>query len=58
MTTSKPRALLFSGQGAQKVGMGADLIENSVSAHALYELADARLKWPLSDTASTGPRKS
>ncbi|MCE0523484.1 MAG: ACP S-malonyltransferase [Methylacidiphilales bacterium] len=55
MTTSKPRALLFSGQGAQKVGMGADLQENSVSARALYELADSRLGWPLSDYSFNGP---
>ena len=55
MTTTKPRALLFSGQGAQKVGMGADLSENSVSAHALYKLADSRLGWPLSDYSFNGP---
>ena len=57
MTTIKPRALLFSGQGAQKVGMGADLFENSVSAHALYELADSRLGWPLSDYSFNGPEE-
>jgi [acyl-carrier-protein] S-malonyltransferase len=55
MTTPKPRALLVSGQGAQKVGMGADLYENSVSAQALYELADNRLGWPLSDYSFNGP---
>lgn len=55
MTTPKLRALLFSGQGAQKVGMGADLVENSVSARALYELADARLNWPLSEYSFKGP---
>jgi [acyl-carrier-protein] S-malonyltransferase len=55
MATTKPRALLFSGQGAQKVGMGADLIQNSVSAQALYELADSRLGWPLSDYSVSGP---
>ena len=55
MTTTKPRALLFSGQGAQKVGMGADLYENSVSAHALYELANSRLGWPLTDYSFQGP---
>jgi [acyl-carrier-protein] S-malonyltransferase len=55
MTNPKPRALLFSGQGAQKVGMGADLIQNSVSAQALYELADSRLGWPLSDYSINGP---
>jgi [acyl-carrier-protein] S-malonyltransferase len=55
MTTPKPRALLFSGQGAQKVGMGADLYENSPSAQALYELANTRLNWPLSDYSFNGP---
>jgi [acyl-carrier-protein] S-malonyltransferase len=55
MTTTKPRALLFSGQGAQKIGMGADLIQNSSSAHALYQLADSRLGWPLSDYSFNGP---
>jgi [acyl-carrier-protein] S-malonyltransferase len=55
MTTNKPRALLFSGQGAQKVGMGRDLYENSVSAQALYKLADTRLGWPLSDYSFDGP---
>jgi [acyl-carrier-protein] S-malonyltransferase len=55
MTTTRPRALLFSGQGAQKVGMGADLSQNSVSAQALYELADRQLGWPLSDYSFNGP---
>lgn len=55
MTTPKPRALLFSGQGAQKIGMGADLAANSVSAQALYELAVSRLGWPLSDYSFNGP---
>jgi [acyl-carrier-protein] S-malonyltransferase len=35
--------------------MGADLEENSVSAHALYDLADSRLGWPLSDYSFNGP---
>src|SRR5271156_1560432 len=55
MTNNKPRALLFSGQGAQKVGMGRDLYENSVSAQALYKLADTRRGWPLSDYSFDGP---
>ncbi len=55
MSTSKPRAVLFSGQGAQKVGMGADIFDNSPSANALYKLADSRLGWPLSEYSFKGP---
>jgi [acyl-carrier-protein] S-malonyltransferase len=55
MTTPSPRALLFSGQGAQKIGMGADLAANSRSAQALYEMADSLLGWPLSEYSFRGP---
>jgi [acyl-carrier-protein] S-malonyltransferase len=55
MSTSQPRARLFSGQGAQKVGMGADLFDRSPSARALYELADNLLGWPLGEYSFRGP---
>src|ERR1700761_8517714 len=55
MSDTKPRALLFSGQGAQKVGMGADLPDNSVSARALYERADSLLGWPVTEYSFKGP---
>jgi [acyl-carrier-protein] S-malonyltransferase len=55
MSTSKLRAVLFSGQGAQKVGMGGDLVANSVSARSLYEAADKRLGWPLTEYSVRGP---
>ena len=55
MSNPKPRALLFSGQGAQKIGMGADLAENSVSAQALYARADERLGWSVSEFSFKGP---
>jgi [acyl-carrier-protein] S-malonyltransferase len=51
------RAVLFSGQGAQKVGMGTDLIEKSPAARALYQLADERLGWALSEVSMLGPEE-
>jgi [acyl-carrier-protein] S-malonyltransferase len=47
--------LLFSGQGAQKVGMGKDFHEASATARALFERADEVLGFPLSTTMFEGP---
>jgi [acyl-carrier-protein] S-malonyltransferase len=51
----KKTALLFSGQGAQVVGMGQDLFTGSPAARALYEQADASLGFSLSQISFTGP---
>ena len=48
-------ALLFSGQGAQKVGMGKSLFENSAAARALYDEANAVLGWDLARVCFEGP---
>ena len=52
---SKKVALLFSGQGAQKVGMGRDLAEAYPVAKALFDHADAVLGFSLSDVMFNGP---
>ncbi len=51
-------ALMFSGQGAQKVGMGKDLRERSPLARSLYEQADAILGYGLSDLSFEGPQEA
>jgi len=47
--------LLFSGQGAQKVGMAKDWCENSATAREMIAKADAALGFSLSDVMFEGP---
>ncbi|MDD5697795.1 MAG: ACP S-malonyltransferase [Victivallaceae bacterium] len=46
---------VFSGQGAQTVGMGKDLSESSPAARAIFDRADAVLDWPVSAVCFAGP---
>jgi [acyl-carrier-protein] S-malonyltransferase len=48
-------ALLFAGQGSQKVGMGRSLCESSPAARALYEEAGRVLGWDLAKVSFEGP---
>lgn len=50
-------ALLFSGQGAQYVGMGRDLVETSPEAAALYQEADTILDNGFSQVCFAGPEE-
>ena len=47
--------LLFSGQGAQTVGMGCSLYKNSETAKALYDEANEVLGWDLKSICFDGP---
>jgi [acyl-carrier-protein] S-malonyltransferase len=49
--------ILFSGQGAQKVGMGKDLAEAYPVVKDLFEKADATLGYSLSDVMFEGPNE-
>lgn len=49
--------LLFSGQGAQKVGMGKDWVETSATARSLAAQADRVLGFPLSEVMFHGPEE-
>ena len=48
-------ALVFSGQGAQKTGMGKDLFESSPAAAAIFREANSILGWDLTDVCFNGP---
>lgn len=47
-------ALIFPGQGAQKVGMGKDLYENSQAARKVFDTADKVLGYSISDLCFNG----
>jgi [acyl-carrier-protein] S-malonyltransferase len=52
---TKPIGFLFPGQGAQFVGMGKDLFEQSPAARAVYENADRILGYSISQICFNGP---
>ena len=49
--------LLFSGQGAQKVGMGRDWLESSATARQIALQADQVLGFSLSEIMADGPEE-
>lgn len=49
------KALLFSGQGAQKVGMGKSLYDNSPIAKSLYDRAETALGFEFKKICFEGP---
>ncbi|MES2463679.1 MAG: ACP S-malonyltransferase [Armatimonadota bacterium] len=57
MSNSK-LAFVFPGQGAQSVGMGRDLFENSAAARAVFAEVDAACGFSVSEMCFNGPEES
>ncbi len=53
----KEAVYIFSGQGAQAVGMGEDLYKSSNAASIIFDKADATLGWSISDICFNGPEE-
>jgi [acyl-carrier-protein] S-malonyltransferase len=51
-------AFVFPGQGAQAVGMGRDLYENSPAARAVFEQVDAACGYAVSTLCFEGPEEA
>ena len=50
--------LLFSGQGAQQIGMGRSLYESYETARTLYDTANEVLGWDLKGISFEGPEEA
>ena len=48
-------ALLFPGQGSQKVGMGFDVCQSSVASRAIFDAADLAIETDISRLCFEGP---
>jgi len=55
MVDTKSVAYVFPGQGSQSVGMGRDLYESYPAAREVFEQADERLGFSLSELCFEGP---
>jgi len=51
-------AFLFSGQGAQYVGMGKELYDNFESSRKVFDEADDALSYSISEICFHGPEKN
>ena len=58
LNSSKPKVLLFNGQGIQNIGMVTEIYEKSIEVRKLFKRTEELLKFDLYKICHEGPKEA